>query len=219
MEDPFDTLKAKDGFHVIRVDVGGHTSLHAQVYAGDEIVDPGDFLLGVQTDQGTVEIREWRDATPADDGAASRLHMALEAACRYLNTGGQWYELMAALQVLHRVAPGGLVFPGYHYSDAYPQGDGTYEHLFVKDDGSGSAVLWEEPGYTERGDGIVGGDVVRTTLDELKKQQEEDGWGEPETEDAEEAGGDGPAPPLLGLRPQDRDGPEAQNGPEGNTGV
>jgi hypothetical protein len=219
MNDPFETLDAKDGYHVTRVDAGPHVSLHAQVHAGGELVDPGDFLLNVQTDQGTVEIREWREATPADDGEATRLHLVLEAVCRYFNTGGRWEELGHALKRLGLIAPGGLDFPGYHYSDAYPLGDGRYEHLFVKDDNSRTAVLWEEPEYAEAGDSLVGGTIRITDLDTLLQEQEEDDPGEPEgDEEGDDAEAD-PAPPQLGLQPQDRPDPEAQGGVEGNSHV
>jgi uncharacterized protein YgiB involved in biofilm formation len=97
--------------------------------------------------------------------------MVLDAVTRFLNTGGRWNELSAALFVLHRVVPNGIHFAGYHYCRSDLTTDG-YQHVFVADDGSDQAVLWQEP--TTGDSGVpVGGWVAPTTLTDLIDQTNE----------------------------------------------
>jgi hypothetical protein len=179
--DVFQGLDAKDGFHVVKIEVGGNVSLHVQAYVDGGLADLGQLGIiasGCPVGDSTVEVKEWRGATEADQGEAERLYLVLDAVARYLTTGGNWGELHSALARVRKIAVNGLVFPGYHYSTGYSTVDedgnaGGFEHLFVKDDGSGTACVWTEPYYNEAG-GLVGGRIDPTDLKTIHKRQLED---------------------------------------------
>jgi hypothetical protein len=128
---------------------------------------------------------------------------------------------------MQKVAFGCLVFPGYHLLDSYqtteassqrmlrfttPDGEehtrlmeeGVFQHIFVKDDDSGKAVLWEEPSYS-LGGGLCGGWIDFTTLEKLREVQDDDGG---ETESGAEVAAEEAEPHPLQL--PDRSKPEAQ---------
>lgn len=166
--DPFASLEGKDGFHVVKTEAGNTHVLSCLAYGGGRPFN----LVSNDPNDASVEILELSNPTPAQLGALDRLHLVLDAVCRYLTTGGQWRELDNALKDVEKVARGGLRFPGYHLCATYSTTDGTYQHIFVKD-GTTDAVLWNEP---EVGDsGLpVGGWIEPTTLERLREQQEND---------------------------------------------
>lgn len=169
--DKFERMQGRDGYHVVPVRLNGSVSLYCQSYVDGELgVSPG-----VATGESSALLAEWDNPSPADDGDCVRLQLALDAVARYLTTGGSWEQLAAAMQKMRRVAPCGLVFSGYRLLDSYSTSEGTYQHIFVKDDSSGNAVLWEEPNYNEKG-GVFGGFIDFTTLEEIRRQQEESAW-------------------------------------------
>lgn len=166
--DPFANLEGKDGFHVVKTEVGSVHMLSVMAYGGGV-----PFNLVSNTPEDTsVEVVELHDPTPAQLGALDRLHLVLDSVARYFTTGGSWRELDAALKKMETIIGGGLVFPGYHLCSTYSTTDGTYQHVFVKD-GTKEAVLWNE---SEIGDtGLpVGGWIEGTTLETLREQQEND---------------------------------------------
>lgn len=177
-KDPFDGLHPSDGFRIKEVQYPTKNptsvSLHICAYAGGE-------LQNIFPDKGpedaTVEIKEWKNPTPADLGACNRLQLVLDAVCRYLTTGGTWEELAKAMMAMRTVAYDGLVFPGYHLLESQPNSDNDYEHTFVKD-GTSLAVLWVEDAF-----------IDRKTLDQIKREREEDLWPiEPEPAAEEDEG-------------------------------
>jgi hypothetical protein len=171
----YELLDPKDGFHVIEVYLDGAYSLHCQVYADGRLQHPADvYGDAVTTDQvdiarTTVEVASWADATNADRGACARLRLVLDAVARYLNTGGAWPELTAALEKVKVVARGGIVFPGYYLHDTYVTDDGHYHHDFVRMDGS-SAFVWEEPAV--EGFSFSGGYVAEMTPEDLQRMKD-----------------------------------------------
>lgn len=189
-DNPFKRLQPRDGFYVERVDlppVGTPTSvsLHGCVRMEDERAN----LFDVDPDEATVELATWREAQPADLGAAKRLELVLESICRYLNTGGNWNEFDEVLRRLRKVARGGLLFPGFHLLDSYLNTEGNFEHIFVKT-GTNKAVLWVEGQFIER-----------KTLEEILHEQEEAGWEEGTDRET-------PSPPqLLGQDDPGDEGP------------
>lgn len=202
--DPFASLDAKDGYHVVRVEFGGLVTITCLAYAGGEPLT--DEAAEPTANKPSVELFDVYQPSPAEAGASVRLHRVTEAVARYFTTGGSWRELDNALKAMETVIPGGLVFPGYHLCDSYTTTDGEDQHVFVKD-GTTDAVLWEQPTPNAAG-GLVGGFVDHTTLEKLKEQQENDEsvWGPRRTEAgaAEEAG----PPDLLQLPPGRGDGGE-----------
>lgn len=166
MSDPFKKLQPGDGFKVERVDlpVGLPTSVSLFIsafQAGERVT-----LFDAPAEEGVVEIQTWPHAEGKDFGDASRLQHVLEALCRYLTIGGDWDQLTRAMDRIRQLVPGGLVFPGYHLLDSYVTDQGGHEHIFVKD-GTTKAVLWVEGEFIER-----------KTLEEIRREQEEAGWGE-----------------------------------------
>lgn len=203
--DPFDDFDAKNGYHVVTVTYGSTVEVAAVTYAGGVPVRLGDD----EGDEFVTLLSAYRP-TPAEAAAADRLALVASAVARYLTTGGQWDEFDAAVAKLKTAAPGGLVFPGYHLTATYNTTDG-YQHVFTKD-GTHEAVLWEEPAANDVG-GLYGGFVDRTTLEELRRQDEEE-WGDVRHAETGEAGqetqeGPGVRRPtdLLQLQPHPGDGP------------
>lgn len=213
-EDPFDKLSPQDGFHVVKIETQGEVSLHVQAYGGGELLNLTDPL---RPENATQEIATWPNASNEDQGDATRLHLVLDAIARYLTTGGTWHQLEYALKSMRRVAMGGIVFEGYHLCDSYlttelsnfrpmkltmPDGQvrtrmvgvGGYQHVFVKNDNSGAAVVWEEPSYTSSG-GVYGGFIDRTTLadilerEQCEEEEPEEDAGSPEVASEEGLGG------------------------------
>jgi hypothetical protein len=173
--DPFEPLEGKDGFHVVQFEFGGTLTLSCVAYGRGEMIN---LHPSAKPENASVEIVEIENPTPAQYGAVERLRLVLDAVARYLTTGGSWSELDAATRKMEEVAIGGLVFPGYHLMQSYSTTEGTYQHIFVKNDGSGDAALWEEPEYNESG-GVVGGWISPTTLEQIREEQEDDAtiWG------------------------------------------
>lgn len=163
--DPFDNLEAGDGFRIKQVEypAGNPTSvsLHVCAYAKGEL---RNLFCSDDPEEATVEIKEWKDPTPADMGACNRLQLALDAIARYLNTGGSWEELATAVEVMKRLAAAGLRFPGYHLLESVSNTEGDYEHLFVRD-GTTDCVLWVEDQF-----------IDHKTLDQVRSEREEDLW-------------------------------------------
>lgn len=174
-DDPFHALEGKDGFHVVKIESGSVLMLSCMAYGGGVPCN----LVSADPNDASVEIFEVQDPTPAKHGAVIRLHLALDAVARYFTTGGSWMELDNALRKMEDVVKGGLRFPGYHLTTSYSTTEGTYQHVFTKDDGTGAAVLWEEPEVGDSGLPI-GGWIEPTTLDALREQQENDdtAWGQ-----------------------------------------
>jgi hypothetical protein len=146
--DPFDRFDHRDGFHVLRVGNDALLGLYAVAYGGGRAFTLDDPAA---PEDGSVELVSWESPTPADRGACKRLHFALDAVCRYLNTGGSWADLGAALARLQRVAVDGIAWPGYYLYDSHPTVDGPFEHVFVMTDGTDTARVWLEPKYGEAG--------------------------------------------------------------------
>lgn len=173
--DPFDRLHCGDGFRVNRVEIGGNVSLHVCAYQDGVVAN----LFDVQPEDASVEIAEWKDPSPADLGASTRLELVLDAICRYLTTGGNWNELNDAVSRMKRVAVGGIVYAGYHLLESYSNTEGDYEHIFVKN-GTTEAVLWVEDQF-----------IDRKSLEQIRREQEEAEEGEDGeadlTEDADSA--------------------------------
>jgi hypothetical protein len=168
--DPFDRLHCGDGFRVNRVELGGNVSLHICAYQ-DGVVSN---LFNVPPEDASVEVAEWRDPSPADLGASTRLELVLDAICRYLTTGGNWNELNDAVGRMKRVAVGGIVYAGYHLLESYSNTEGDYEHIFVKN-GTTEAVLWVEDQF-----------IDRKSLEQIRREQEEAEEGEDGEEDLTE---------------------------------
>ena len=169
--DPFDQLHPGDGFRVKRVELYDDVSLHLCAYQSGELAN----LFNVEPDKASVEIKEWRKATPADLGASTRLELVMDAVCRYLTTGGNWDELNLALSAARQVAVGGIVYAGYHLLESYSNTEGDYEHIFVKN-GTTQAVLWVEDQF-----------IDRKTLEQIRHEQEEEG----EADDSADTAGEG----------------------------
>lgn len=209
IDDPFRELEGKDGYHVVRVEVGNVLTLSCIAYAGGTLTN----LVSGDPADGSVEILELIDPTKAQRGAAIRLQLVLDAVARYLTTGGQWDALGDALATMRKVASGGLVFPGYHLIDSYSTTTGTYQHVFQKD-GTDDAILWEE---AEVGDsGLpVGGFIDLTTLDKILQQQESDEtvWREAGEEAGEAEENLGRAPLQLPAADHDEDEGATEAGP------
>src|ERR1700676_295017 len=109
--DPFHELEGKDGFHVVKVEIGEIITLSCVAYyKGEQIsVVSGDHPQG----KSLVELCSLK-STPVVRGTVERLHLALDGVCRYLTTGGNWNELELALELMKQVAVDGLKFPGYY---------------------------------------------------------------------------------------------------------
>lgn len=196
-EDPFDKMDPKDGFHVVKIEAAGTLAIYCQTYGGGEQINIVDTL---HPENASVMIASWENPSEADQGEATRLTRCLDAVARYLTTGGTWQQLEDGMRMMRRVALGNLVFTGYHLLDSYLTADGTYQHIFVKDDQSGEAVLWEEPFYTAAG-GVCGGFLDRTTLEMLHEPSDDDDEPgeaeEVETDSAVETEAPEPDQPLL----------------------
>ena len=104
-----------------------------------------------------VEVESWPKAGPRETGACLRLQLVLEAVARYLNTGGDWDELLRALRRVRAAFPWSFYTSPYHFlmSDltADVAADGTvlrigYEHYFLKE-GTTEGVLWSEDMFIE----------------------------------------------------------------------
>lgn len=205
-DDPFHAVDPLDGYHVQLLERGGVSILSVQFRAAGDVAPVG---AGWEPD---VELLDLRDPTPAQLGGVTRLQRVMAAVCTYFNTGGSWRELGDALKAVEKLAPGGLVFPGYHYVATYPTDDGD-QHVFAKDGSpTGEAALWQAPEPTAAG-GLAGGWIEKTTLDEILEDQADDdaGWGGPRTVETAEADAGGaaegaghPAPLQLPARPGDR---------------
>lgn len=154
--DPFDRLHCGDGFRVNRVEIGGNVSLHICAYQDGVVAN----LFDVAPEDASVEVAEWKDPSPADLGASTRLELVLDAICRYLTTGGNWNELGDAVSRMKRVAVGGIVYAGYHLLESYSNTEGDYEHIFVKN-GTTDAVLWVEDQF-----------IDRKSLEQIRREQE-----------------------------------------------
>lgn len=199
-DDPFHALEGRDGFHVVKVELGPVLTLTVMTYYGG-------VLCNVNSDpeNASVEILDLYDPTPAQRGGAERLRLVMDAVCRYFTTGGTWAELSQALATARKVVQGGVAFPGYHLVTSYSTTDGDYQHVFAADDGSGRAVLWNEPEVGDAGT-PVGGWIESTTLEKIREEQENDDEGgprRPRRVDAEEGGGGGEAEEAgpAGARP------------------
>jgi hypothetical protein len=173
-DDPFSQLEGKDGFHVVSVEFADTLTLSCVAYGGGEMVN----LLSDDPEDSSIALVEIENPTPTQQGAVERLRLVLDAVARYLTTGGSWKDLQLSQDKMRKVAAGGLRFPGYHLCTSYSTTDGTYQHIFVKNDGSGDAALWEEPTYNEHG-GVIGGWIEPTTLQRIREEQENDEaiWG------------------------------------------
>jgi len=199
-EDPFDKLDPKDGFHVIYLETHGSVSLHVHAYAGGELYNITDDIDPANASLELVSLPD----TDENCGQLKRLHDVADAVARYFTLGGSWRELDMTLKKMEKVLVGGIVFPGYHFTVSNYFGDEGWQHIFTKDcglnpDGTHPAVVWEQPTQNEAG-GLVGGWINHSTLENITKQQEEDGWGETEAEEeAEEA--DEAVPRQLQHRP------------------
>jgi hypothetical protein len=184
--DPFENLDGKDGYHVFLL----NNNLYGVVYSGGQQVnlwgdDPeaaSAVIAGVNPVPTEYAVKG--AVSVPDAGALVRLKYVIEAVARYLTTGGTYAQLQNAMEAFKPLARGGLAFPGWHLVDSFITDELTFQHIFAKDDGSGAAVLWEEPTFNESG-GAVGGFIDRTTLDALHRQDLDDG-GEEETEGGEE---------------------------------
>lgn len=177
-EDIFDRLDAKDGYHVVSVEVGNTIALYAQAYEGGA---PYVAAPGVEGENGIL-IKEWRrddGLLGADYGECTRLRLLLDAAARYFTTGGNWTELQLALTRLSKLIHVQLTFWGYYLFDSYSTTEGTYQHVFVRDVAPDEvldrhpAVLWEEPAYTSAGE-LIGGFIDKTDLETLRQQEDDD---------------------------------------------
>jgi len=167
-DDPFHTFHAKDGFHVVRVEVGPVLQISCVAYSGGKqanLFEPGNPKAS------TADILQLFDPTPAQRGAAIRLHNVLDAVARYFNTGGDWREFDNALKEMQFIARGGIAFRGYHLMDSYITDEGLHQHIFVKND-TDQAVVWEQPDYNASG-GLVGGWIDSKTLEEIRAEEEE----------------------------------------------
>lgn len=167
--DPFHMLEGKDGFHIVKTECGDILTLSCMAYAGGV---PYNLSSTDNPDDACITLKTVNNPTPADVGAMERLRLVLDGIARYFTTGGSWRELDMAMNAIETFIPSGLKFPGYHLLQTYSTTDGTYQHVFVKDD-TNQAVLWQE---SEIGDsGLpVGGWIESTTLEKLKEQQVDD---------------------------------------------
>lgn len=188
MHDLFDRLDPKDGFHVVLSETAGLTSLYCVCYAGGEINNP----FGGSSD-GSVLLTEVASPNEEQNGSLIRLHLVLEAVARYLRTGGTWEALEHGMTGIRTLAPGGIVFPGYHLVESYVTTEMLYQHVFRKID-TDEAVVWEEPAYTHSG-GLAGGFIDRTTMTALREAQENDGW---KSEEGKGQAGDSESPRAVG---------------------
>lgn len=205
MHDPFKHMKAKDGFHVVRIAEGTVHVLYCVSYYGGQQVEvvPGDG--------GLVEIYPADTERVPDEvelpGHVERLGLALQAVARYLTTGGDWGELNDALNRMQRIAVGGLVYDGYHVYRTYLTDQGDYQHVFASNEDLGDdtpVVVWEEPTVNESGN-VIGGGFNFTTLGGY--------WGAQDVIEAEQSGGSeasgfNGAAPLLSLPHREDPGEE-----------
>lgn len=186
MSDPFSEMEGKDGFHVVKTEVGKQLSLYA--------IAVGCGELAVIGGKSSVEV--WTIDAAKDThahGAWTRLHLVLDAIARYLTTGGNWQQLDAAVERLRSMFPGGLDFAPYFLLDSYLTDEGTYQHVFAAgsklDD---KAVLWEEPMYNASG-GVFGGFIDHQTVGSLVEADR----GAEEDEGDEKTKTDGSSLPAL----------------------
>lgn len=205
-DDPFHTTDPLDGYHSELIERTGRIVLTVQARFGGEPL-PNPHRPG----QTGEELLDLTDPTPAQAGHATRLDLLLSAMCRFLNTGGKFSELDELVRALDAVGGVRIATPGYHYLTTHQTDDGD-QHVFVKNDATGEAALWQTPARAASG-GLVGGWIEKTTLDQILEDQADDdaGWGGPRTVEAAEAEAGGaaegaghPAPLQLPARPGDR---------------
>lgn len=158
---PFDGLDPADGYRAELTSLDSEVAVHVLLNQGGCITAPFDL----PADEASCEIKAWSDPTLADHGAASRLQLVMDAICRYFTTGGSWEELERAQARSKQILRGGLDFPGYHYHLGELNTNGVYEHVFLKDDGSGAAILWVEDEFIES-----------TTLEKLRAAEDREPW-------------------------------------------
>lgn len=177
-DSPFYGLEGKDGFHVVKVTGPATVCLHFVTYQGGDICTADSGLAPSLNSRELSQVA--LPATEAKLAELDRLYMVLDAVMRFFNTGGTWDELLAAVTVIRTAIPTGLHFEGYHYCRSNLTSDG-YQHVFVANDGSGHAVLWQEPEHGDSGM-PVGGWLTPTTLAEIFEQEgvivEDEDWSE-----------------------------------------
>ena len=160
--DPFYSLLGVDGFRVTQTVYCGKNWLSVVCYAeGEQIPNPGNE---------TIACADTKDMHAI--ASVERLRHLLESVCRYFNTGGTWTEFDQTIEKTRKLVSGGLLFPGYHLVCSNLTTDG-YQHIFATDDGSGKAIVWNEPEIGESGV-PVGGWIEPTTLRKIRDEQEED---------------------------------------------
>lgn len=129
-----------DGYRVTRSSAAGQAWLQSALVVDGQ---PEAGLTG-----SPLELASCPLGDPEGEGRLDRLSHALNAVCRYLNTGGTWAELDRSLAHLRVAAPGGRALGPYYYAGGALTDEGCYEHAFVRR-GDGGRLVWVEGQYVE----------------------------------------------------------------------
>jgi hypothetical protein len=183
--DPFEKLHGIDGYHATKLTTGPLITVCATLYAQGKPV-----AMGGDPDDPIVVLKEWYPVVQGSEGEAIRLQLVMDATARYLSTGGNWEELLAAQALFQQFALGGMVFKGYHLVDSYLTTENVFQHVFATDNEDGNAVLWQECDYNEAASPF-GGWIDYTTLEALAAQTGDD------TDDDTDTDAAGPADNTL----------------------
>lgn len=142
-----------DGFRVRRVARHGNLALEMFVQAH------GDAVIVAGNDAPEVELFSVSGDRITGVGACARMQLVLEAAARYLNTGGDWGQLFAALERARDWFHGaelsigaGLTFLSTDLVTEPETGVAHYSHYFVGEqleDGGRCGMIWEEGHFFE----------------------------------------------------------------------
>ncbi len=158
MTNPFDRLDPRDGYRVTECNQGElEISLHVGLYGDGDLQDAFDG----DPQNATQEIWQCKLPEATDHGTRARVRLAMEAICRYFNSGGTWEEL-EDVQRLARPVVRGLHLDGWHYFDGYIDTDSNFTHIWVSD--VGGMVRWVEGEYID----------TNLTLADLERELEED---------------------------------------------
>lgn len=173
-DDPVLGSDPEDGYRVTSQTFGEHSWLQLMLYAG------GEPVTGFGGEAFSTELYAWVNPTEEEAGAKERLRHVLAGVARFLNVGGNWVQLDAALAVFRASAPGTRDLGPYYYAGQEDREEAVC-HIFVRRDADDQAVLWCE------------GESVNAY-----RLAPETGILTPEGSDGFEEGGDEP-PPQRGL--------------------
>lgn len=194
-EEIADEMDPHDGFGVQQADAGEGHSVTVLFRAGGVPV-----MRPWEADDADAGVSVW-SATGNDPetlGEEARARVFVEAACRFLNTGGsmsEMYDLLDRTGSFFRDNDAGTVaagIAGYHLVDTALNTDGTYEHVFAPDDRQGRYLRWVEGQFVD----AISATQFANDMEEASRAETDGAFGiAPAASGAAEAGG---APQLPG---------------------